>query len=257
MGGDDDGTIPSSLRILDLCTGTGCIALLFYSLLQRAIPNLSVRGVDISPQAVQLAKENVRHNIRLKSISLPSAESSLVFGQGDIFSDVLLESLLSSSAPTTATTTTSSSAWNILVCNPPYISHWGFARQTARSVRHYEPKLAQLPTVPYLGDHAPEDAFYARLLDMGARLRPRIMLFEVGDLKQATRVATMALQHMGLRHQALEEKGEPKHLVVEIWRDWPDAMPGDDEQTFVKLGHDGEEVRIRGSGHGRSVFIQY
>lgn len=110
--------------------------------------------------------------------------------------------------------------------------------------------------VTYPGDHAPEDAFYARLLDVSARLRPRNMLFEVGDLEQAIRVATMALQHLGLRRQTLERTGESKHLLVEIWRDWPDATPGDNEQTLVNMGHHDEEVRIRGSGHGRSVFIQ-
>lgn len=259
-------TTPSSLRILDLCTGTGCIALLFYSLLHRAIPALSVRGVDISPHAVKLAEENVRHNIRRGVISPPSPTPGglnhhhLEYSQGDIFSDVLLESLLSpassASLPSSSSPSPASSAWDILVCNPPYISHRGFARDTARSVRNYEPKLAQVPMVTYPGDHEPEDAFYARLLDIGARLRPRIMLFEVGGLEQAGRVATMALRHGGLRHRRQASGGGEGHFSVEIWRDWPDAMPGDDEQTFARLGHDGEEVRIRGSGHGRSVLIQ-
>lgn len=248
LGGGKEGAprpIPSSLRILDLCTGTGCIALLFYSILHRNIRNLSVHGVDISPHAVKLAEENVQHNIQRHTISPPTPWSTLAFSQGDIFSDALLESL---------------SPFDILVCNPPYISPWGFAHQTARSVRHYEPKLAQVPMVKYPGDHQPEDAFYARLLDMGAnKLRPRIMLFEVGGLEQAVRVAKLAHRHVGLcqmAHQGSGSSSNNRHISIEIWRDWPDAMPAEDEQTMVKLGHHGEEVCIRGSGHGRSVFIQ-
>lgn len=320
LGRGDDTTIPpplppfttssssssSSLRILDLCTGTGCIALLLYSLLRRTVPHLSIHGVDISPHAVALAQENMRHN-NLPSHHHRRYHHHLDFTQGDIYSDAWLESFLSSSPslppsppPTTEakegvlpinsskppppTTTTSAAAaaikavsWDILICNPPYISHWGFVRETERSVRHFEPKLAQVPMVTYPGPHKPQDAFYARLLDVGARLRPRIMLFEVGDLEQAVRVARMALRHAGLRRQdhslAREEGGEWRrgkeeqcerrkhHISVEIWRDWPDATPGDNERTSVKLSdpHDAGdeiEVRVRGSGHGRSVLIQ-
>lgn len=106
--------------------------------------------------------------------------------------------------------------------------------------------------VAYPGDHRPEDAFYARLLDIGARLRPELMVFEVGDSKQALRVVELALRHEGL------SRTSARALEVEIWRDWPDATPEDNEVTSVMVPVDdggGREVRIKGSGHGRSVFI--
>lgn len=146
--------------------------------------------------------------------------------------------------------------WDVLICNPPYISPWGFTHQTERSVRKYEPKLAQVPMVATYppGKHEqPEDVFYARLLDLGVEKGARVMLFEVGDLAQAWRVVRMALDH----HRERKSKQE-KTVVVEIWRDWPDAAPLENEATsgVVKAGRESIEVKIRGSGHGRSVFIQ-
>lgn len=206
---------------------------------------------------MQLAWENARHN-RLLPLTpsgqqAPSAQAPQVaFSQGDIFSASLLEDLASAERDL-----------DVLVCNPPYVSRRGFARQTARSVRHWEPALAQVPpaevpTYPAAaagGHDEPEDVFYARLLDAGARLRPAVMLFEVGDLAQALRVVGMTLRHGGLASAAAGE------VAVEVWRDWPDAAPAEDEETAARVPLEGDggehrEVRIRGSGHGRSVLIR-
>ncbi|MBM3893200.1 peptide chain release factor N(5)-glutamine methyltransferase [Candidatus Dependentiae bacterium] len=46
------------LRILDLCTGSGCIALA----LAKAFPRAEVWGIDIAEQAIALAQENALHN---------------------------------------------------------------------------------------------------------------------------------------------------------------------------------------------------
>lgn len=201
--------------------------------------------MDITSEAVRLSEENVRYNIA-KTLLPPSATPpSLAFSQGDIFSDTLLDSWVQPGAAGVGV-----ARWDVLVCNPPYISNWGFTHQTARSVRNYEPKIAQVPMIAYPGNHQPEDVFYARLLDIGARLKPRVMLFEVGDLKQALRVAEMAL-----RHERLLEASD-RELQVEVWRDWPDTMPEDDEETSARLCCGSKEVQIKGSGHGRSVFIQ-
>lgn len=45
------------LRILDLCTGSGCIALLFAYML----PDAQVYAIDISDDAIALATENMKH----------------------------------------------------------------------------------------------------------------------------------------------------------------------------------------------------
>lgn len=168
------------------------------------------------------------------------------FVRGDVFSDSVLAAVeadrLGGACPPRG--------WDIMVCNPPYVSRWAFSHQTARSVRNYEPRIAQVPAVVYGGGAVtPEDVFYARLLDIAARLRPRVMLFEVGDLTQALRVAEMAL-----RHEELASLGST--VSVEVWRDWPDAAPERDEEVFAKVFEGSRKVHVRGSGHGRSVFIQ-
>lgn len=238
--------LPPSLTILDLCTGTGCIALLLHSLLARTISHMHTHGIDISPQAVQLSWDNMQSNMAAQRLPPPTLPcQTLDFREGDIFSSS--SGWMSSRKGKEK----EEERWDVLICNPPYISPWGFTHQTERSVRKYEPKLAQVPMVTYPGTHKPEDVFYARLLDIGARTRARVMLFEVGDMTQAVRVVRMALEH-----QELKSKGE--RIVVEIWRDWPDAAPLENEATssVVEAGKESTEVRIKGSGHGRSVFIQ-
>jgi methylase of polypeptide subunit release factors len=240
----------NGLSVLDLCTGTGCIALLLAALLQSHHSHSQFHGVDISSAAIQLSQKNLRHNRASGHISQPPAvpeqkADNITFSQADIFASLPSQIRKRS--------------WDILVSNPPYVSAHGFAHQTSRSVRNFEPKLAQVPE-PRPGFHAPnpsqeadddrsaracrpEDVFYARLLEIASVLETRVMLFEVGDMDQASRAAAMALGgQYGL--------GEAK---VEIWRDWPDARPEPGEATSLEIR--GQRVPVRGSGHGRSVFI--
>lgn len=223
------------LRVLDLCAGTGCISLLLYEQLYRVVPGTRVTGLDVSPAAVSLARENLRRNV--ESGSLPGrtmCEGAVRFGRADIFSD---EFLHRRHAP--------GGAVDVLVSNPPYISSRGFDCDTGRSVRNFEPKLALVPdeklraTAESLGCEL-EDVFYARLFDVAARLQARIMLFEVGDMKQARRVAEMATR-----------LGGPDEFACEIWRDEPDV--GGSEQSTT--GSKGRQLTIKGEGHGRSVLI--
>lgn len=211
---------------------------------------MHIYGIDISPQAVQLSRDNVQSNMAAQRLAPPNTPSqTLTFSEGDIFSSFSFSS--SSSSRWWNSSSREDGGCDVLICNPPYISTWGFTHQTERSVRKYEPKLAQVPMITYPGDHEPEDVFYARLLDIGARRRASVMLFEVGDLAQALRVVRMALKHQEL-------KSKWRTVRVEIWRDWPDAAPLENEATssVVEAGKESIELKIRGSGHGRSVFMQ-
>lgn len=236
------------LRITDFCSGTGCIALLLYTLLHPAtFPSLHVRGVDISPRAVALSRDNARHNVALGLMPGPSSSggpdqtSTIRFDLGDVF--------FGSATAVDGDRDRWRRRCDVMVSNPPYVSAAGFARDTARSVRNHEPALAQVPGPrPYPGDGEgyPEDVFYARLLEVAGAMGPPpgIMLFEVGGSAQARRVAAMAVAG---RHAYLAG------YVVEIWRDWPDAVPEAGEACSVTVG--GEEVVVRGSGHERSVLM--
>lgn len=218
------------LRILDFCTGTGCIALLLYANLFSSYPQLDVTGVDISPKAISLSDANLNHNVSLGLIPAPSPSHSITFQRLDIFSPLW-------SSPASA------GSWDVIVSNPPYISPRGFAEDCARSVRNYEPRLAQVPLPRPDAGVAQEDVFYARLLEIGKVVGPRVMLFEVGGMEQALRVVRMVEEKMGL-----------EEWRAEVWRDWPDGTPGEDEEPDVLVDGVGK-VSVRGSGHGRSVLV--
>ncbi|KAI1084151.1 S-adenosyl-L-methionine-dependent methyltransferase [Whalleya microplaca] len=235
-----------ALRVVDFCTGSGCIALLLFEQLRRRFPGLWVRGFDVAEQAVRLAKENVRGNagrLGLGGVGTGEVErgvrvcnGSVGFERADIFAADWISNLLREAG----------GAVDVLVSNPPYISSHGFDRDTERSVRNYEPRLALVPAQEIqarFADCRPEDVFYARLLEIAGVLRPRVVVFEVGDLAQAVRVVEMA-----------GSKGEGHWDGVEIWRDWPDMIPHEDEEDTVQVGR--RSVPIRGSGNGRAVFLR-
>ncbi|EPE02294.1 hypothetical protein F503_08606 [Ophiostoma piceae UAMH 11346] len=214
-----------ALTVLDACTGTGCIALLLYAQLRKRV-GVHVVGVDIASEAIRLAQDNAIRN----GLDGTADEASLSFVQCNLFSnDWLADPLVQRLA-------TTDHGLDVLVSNPPYISTDGFARETARSVRIFEPKLAQ---VPLNGD---EDVFYHRLLDLAARLNARTVLYEVGSLAQAERVVAAALS--GDQGDGLIE--------VEIWADSPD-IPAPEERSVTVHGR---VIPIRGSGYGRSVFLR-
>lgn len=226
------------LKIVDFCTGTGCIPLLLFALLQRSFESLHVQGVDISTDAVTLARENIAYNERLGQLSITPGRKGLDILQGDIFSDSEMQNVLSSN-------------WDIITSNPPYISHdvWSSGRgQMGHSVRKFEPALALVPGAhlePPPGWQSP-DVFYARLLDMAYRIKPRLMLLEIGDEEQAIRVVEKYVSHP-----------IAKHSIVELWRDTPDL---DADTTDCELeislsdGHSAM-IQVKGSGNIRSILI--
>lgn len=95
---------------LDLCTGSGCLAVA----LKKRFSQLQVSASDLSAQALEVAKQNAEQNgVEVK------------FYQGD-----LLQPL-------------SGLKFDLVVCNPPYISQAEFDRLD-REVSGFEPKSALL-----------------------------------------------------------------------------------------------------------------
>lgn len=78
--------------ILDMCTGSGCIAIA----LAQAFPHATIYAVDISTQAIALAKKNARHN----------TIANIQFIASDLFDAI----------PAGIT-------FDMIVSNPPYIAH--------------------------------------------------------------------------------------------------------------------------------------
>ncbi|MCX5921912.1 MAG: peptide chain release factor N(5)-glutamine methyltransferase [Candidatus Dependentiae bacterium] len=80
-----------SITILDACTGSGCVALA----LAHALPAAQVYAIDISAQALELAKANAQHN----------GIANITFMESDLFDAVPTDQL-----------------FDLIVSNPPYIS---------------------------------------------------------------------------------------------------------------------------------------
>jgi methylase of polypeptide subunit release factors len=224
----------TSVTILDVCTGSGCIALHLKSLLQEKLPEVKIYGWDISTDSISLAKKNLDWNTKLGEIS-STPRSPMVFKLVDIFEkwEVLQNQLMSqASLPFQI---------DIIVSNPPYISRNSFDKEVKRSVRSFEPKLALVPEKPKPSSYAYDEAdiFYHRLLQLFCwHFKSRVLVMEIGDEEQARRVVSMAKDICG----AL--------CSIEIWRDYPANL----SQTG-ELQVDDWIIPIRGSGNFRVVAL--
>ncbi|KAJ9315960.1 hypothetical protein DTO271D3_3746 [Paecilomyces variotii] len=198
---------PESLRILDLCTGTGCISLLLHALLAPHFKELGILGIDLSPTAVNLAMKNLRHNVAIGSLQ-DRAITDVQFRQGDVLArgDTNIpgvEDILSCGSIRSLHNNSDHAfqKWDVLVANPPYISPVSFKDgTTSRSVRTYEPKVALVPPPMNNGRYTgrdidtwpQEDTFYPYLFSLSLKLQVRLTVLECGDLQQAQRIVSLA-----------------------------------------------------------------
>ena len=120
----------STLAIADVCTGTGCIGLA----LAHELPQAQVTAIDISPEALALAKENAA---RL------GLSNRITFVQGN-----LLEKMVDAAScrvdqrqARAITPAKSATFFDTIVSNPPYIfsNVW---KNLEPCVRDFEPQLA-------------------------------------------------------------------------------------------------------------------
>ncbi|MCL2363221.1 MAG: peptide chain release factor N(5)-glutamine methyltransferase [Defluviitaleaceae bacterium] len=135
------------LRILDMCTGTGCIAItLAKQLLEKKTAenctNVEIVAIDISEAALSLARENatlhsVREHVRFVRSDLANA---LLFAH-DLNEDGLFVDGVSESCLPVNDLFVNEAQFDLIVSNPPYIPIIELdALQT--EVRDYEPRLA-------------------------------------------------------------------------------------------------------------------
>lgn len=96
-------------RVLDLCTGSGCLAILA----ALAFPRARIDAVDLSPGALALAKRNVADHRLADRVTLH---------RGDLFQPI------------------DSERYDLIISNPPYVDAGGMAKLPPE-YRH-EPRLA-------------------------------------------------------------------------------------------------------------------
>ena len=132
------------------------------------------------------------------------------------------------------------SNWDIIISNPPYISLASFARDTERSVRNYEPKLALVPPNPgILSKSQFGDTFYPALLKIGQRTKCKILVMEVADRAQALRVTYLAKENKWWDE-------------IEIWCDDMEVWERDMQQSS-SLVNDAYDFKEYGKGNARAV----
>jgi release factor glutamine methyltransferase len=98
-------------RLLDLCTGSGCIAIA----LAKQFPDAKITATDSSQDAIELARENARRN---------RVSERVEFFCGDMFEPL-----------------PRGSKFNCIVSNPPYIAQSAFS-SLQREIREHEPPAA-------------------------------------------------------------------------------------------------------------------
>lgn len=111
----DSGPKPEAIRVIDLCTGSGCIA----CALATEHPNMEVLALDIAPEALALAQRNVEAQGVADRVSVR---------ESDLLSAVVVDSK-------------NKSSFDVIVSNPPYIPSQVVDTLDAE-VNDYEPRLA-------------------------------------------------------------------------------------------------------------------
>jgi release factor glutamine methyltransferase len=99
-----------NLAILDLCTGSGCIAVA----LAKALPHATITAVDIAQSALLLTHENAKHN-NVTNVNCLKSDLFNALPEGSVF--------------------------DLIVSNPPYIAEDEWSTLDV-SVTHWEDKKA-------------------------------------------------------------------------------------------------------------------
>lgn len=154
----------SRVRVWDLCTGSGCVALGVGRQVETANRDAVVEavGVDKSVVCVELAERNRRAN----------GMERVGFVEDDVLDPGLAARLLVDGAPT------------VITCNPPYVPELEYhdvLGGVAPLVRLYEPQTA------LVGD----TEFYHALVRTTVAAQPEAFVFEIGLRLQAEYTASL------------------------------------------------------------------
>ncbi len=158
--------LKSPIHVLDVGTGSGCIAIS----LKKAHPEWSVTGIDISPEAIEVAKENAKRNgvdVHFEVADIFSDQMTKYlnkwymvndpYGKADRMNEVNKEMVNEKMV--------NDQMVNIIVSNPPYICESEKVSMKP-NVLDYEPSTAL-----FVPDSDPL-LFYRRIAELQTRRSP-------------------------------------------------------------------------------------
>lgn len=161
-------------KIVDLCTGTGCIPLTVIHETKDVLPSqirLDIDAIDCSATAMNLTKLNFKTNFGESEFLSQTSNVNFNFHKCNILNERDVSKYLSQCK--------NKERINILTCNPPYITHQEFIKDVRSSVRMYEPKLALIGNLE----------FYSNLCNFWVRKNLiDSFVYEIGNLEQALHV---------------------------------------------------------------------
>ena len=145
---------------LDLCTGSGCLAVL----LGLTFPRAHVDAVDLSPEALEVARRNVADY---------GLEQRIELIHSDLFAGL------------------DARAYDVIISNPPYV--------TARAMRALPAEYRHEPALALAAGEDGLDIIRRLVAEAGRHLRPGgILVVEVGDGRAAVEQSFPALDPVWL-----------------------------------------------------------
>lgn len=132
------------IKILDIGTGSGCIAIS----LKKNLPNAQVEAIDFEKEVLELATRNAKRH-----------DTAIHFHQQDILNVANLPDL-----------------YNLIVSNPPYVL------KSEKSIMHQNVVNYEPPKAIFISNESPL-IFYECIIELGLRhlIKPCYLYFEINE----------------------------------------------------------------------------
>ncbi len=144
--------ISSDISILDMCTGSGCIAITIYKELIKRGFNIDATAVDLSKDTLAVTEKNVEKLVGIKALN-----NTFHIIESDMFSNI-----------------NNNRSYDIIVSNPPYIP--------TRDIEKLEPEVRDYDPIMALDGDTDGLRFYRRIIEESSNCLNNngFIAFEIG-----------------------------------------------------------------------------